>query len=371
MNIKNILRTLCVLFFVASCSMEDDILNGVGPEGSDVTGASEVYAVVDLSLTSDRIQSKSISFEDEKENPDSQEVSVWSFYVAVLNADNDDKVLTTYYCTDIRTLGSGHYTIKNGNGHFICKIPASKPRLKFYVIANIYNGKDGAPDNVSELNKCKDLTALKNARLVDVDPNIMPKSGIKTLDNYPTYTSLADIDHLADDNCPSVEVPLSQSTARIQLARITVNDQPVDNITVFSLKLSNRKQYTLAGREFEATSNDTQSGWSFVPFGVDSEGIVSNGDFRDLSNYSNIHFYTYENTSSTFKTTLEVEYQIGNEPQRSYSFEIKTPERGSSVIAGNVYQLYLNVKNSVAQGTIICKTKDWQEGGNIELPAIE
>lgn len=336
MSIKSILSVLCILLIAASCSMEDDLLNGVGMDSSDVTSAPEVYAAVDLSLLGGTVKTKSSEYGDPT-TPNGLESSVWSFFVAVLNAGNDE-VLTTYYCNQTQSLGNDEYGIGGSpDSHFIFKVPASKPQLKFYVIANVYNGGE-FPDNVTNLKACKNLSDLKNAELVNVDPNILPKSGMRVLDSYTTYQTRKEI----TGDYTKLRVPVSQRTARIQLAGITVNGQSVNNITVSSLKLSNRKQYGLVDAEFVATSNEIRAGWSFTPFGEDSKGIHPGGE-PGLADYPNIYFYTYENSSLDFTTTLDVEYRIGNEATRTYSFEIQTPEKGKCVVAGTIYELYLNV----------------------------
>lgn len=376
MKIKNILALVCFLCIGVSCSMEDDILNDVDTKGSDIS-SSEVYAAVDLSLLGGSAQTKASEYpaddSEKKQDPNDNESSVWSFFVAVLDAGSDN-VLTTYYCKSVQALGNHTYTISDGSGgssHYLFKVPASQPDLKFYVVANVYDGTNGAPDNLSDLAKCTTLTALKQVSLLNVDPNILPKAGISSKlakADYTVSATILDIDH---SKCPEIQVPLTQRTARVELAGITLNGEVSEDIAVTSLKLVNRKQYGLVDGERGAsvTANSTDAGWSFPLFGDDAKGVGYTTELPDYAKYDEVHFYTYENTNSSFPTKLEVTYKVGNEQAKTYTFVLKTSNIESPcIVAGHVYKLFLNVKNEMVEATVKCYTMNWKDGGTIELP---
>ena len=268
MKLTNILSIFVLLAVTISCSMDDEtVFNDMDKE---IQNSLESYAYFNIGMNGGDIATKTSSATDGgTENPDdvnSTESSVWGVFVAITYGD---KVLTSYYYSseknEIVALSDSYsFQLK---GHMFVKVPAGKPTMTCYAVANVRGTE------VADLSAQTTLTAIKNV-LLSEQANILPKEGSYDLSGYKTTSKLLHTpvtdgngyteDRIMEDGvdkCNNVKINLSQRAVAVELAKFKVRTKKGDtyedlDFTVDSVALLNGKQMTRVASEYEGLKLD-------------------------------------------------------------------------------------------------------------------
>lgn len=235
----------------------------------------------------------------------------------------------------------------------IIKVPAKNlPKLTFVAVANLYPKSA----DVANFLKAKTLTEIQNVPLTASYLNILAKYGTCEVADYNVSSSVIGIEST------SIEIPVTQRTARVQLANFIVNGEVA---IVNSLTLLNTKMQGKIIGEYNGEN----------PYG--SANVASMNELIDgkprYASYKDIKLYSYENTPAVMDnnynaTALQIAYMDGAK-ERTIDFTIKTPtangEWAEKVLANHIYKLSITITKATVKVEINCSTKDWKEGGEI------
>lgn len=338
MKLKNILSVFCCVVAMASCSMEDDILNDAGKEIQNQNSDRE--AVLNISLASTTLFTKST-----EEAVGDKESKLENCVLALMEGDN---VLSVRTSSDIATTG------KVNDVTFLTKVRSG---LSLIAIVNVAN-----PD--AYLN-----SATRDAlnKEVAVDPNsdaCLVKQGEKTIEFPAGFGSTSTA--ATDENTLPVVIPVSQLAAKIQLAAFNVT---------YATDLQKQKSVTLTSVSFE---NINKKSYVFGEFALDKDSkiITLNKVLSAGGNTIGSSVYSYANTNTTSPVQMKLTFRIDeagsmqsetvtktyvvNKANNNTSFE----GEGSNnyVNPGYLYRINVNmtVNTHVIDADVVCYTKDWE-----------
>lgn len=391
-RVMKIINTLSVLFFLlvaVACSSEGDtIMNDIDKE---VEASSEAFAIFNVALANDGVLTKASidnpNMEDggnrdpEENNNAGSEWSLDNCFIAVFKVSGNTKEFVTSHLFTNNDLRPGTADFSYDLSQQISvKVPASNiPELLFVAVAQTNNPVGNYPEDMftrTDLLKCTDYDELQKI-VIREQPNVLVKYGEQPLKAYKTSDKVIH-DHPLE-TCNSVNIPLKQRTAAIQLESFSVYNAQGKKLesTITSVGLENMKWYTTVGSELKSMPGELSETYGEELYYEDIYGSVSLksvGKNNDLSGewMKYACYYTYENTNSNRPTTFIINYTVTNDDGTSENGQskiiIRSLDKTPEVIAGNFYQLKVTVKNAVATATISCSTNDWEEGGVIEVP---
>lgn len=388
MGLKNMLSIFCFLFIAVACSVEDDIMNDVDKE---VQSTSEVYASLGVSLAADGIQTKSTVYnEDDKDkapNGINGEGTVNNCYIAVF--DNETKTLLAsrlYTGKEVAPSSneSNLYTLGKSLVFKISEKQEERHDLLLVAVAQMNEYKEGSDEGYKEISSisqgiqnCQTYSSLMNFTLRE-DPTVLVKVGellvnSSEYDDYMNITSsMVDKEGNALTGKKAIRIEVEQRSAAVKLEKFDVISElgTVADVKVMSLQLLNMVGSAKVGKYDE----------KLVPENSETR-TIEDGDGEYIihrDNLFNERFYTYEYPSNIqgdrTKLRIAYTYQLNGKEEKGFSeITIKSPgknddESVAEVRANHLYKLTVTVKNGVATATIICSTKDWVEGGVIEVP---
>lgn len=410
MKIKNILALLCFLCIGVSCSMEDDILSGVDTKVPDLSGTSEVYASVDLSLLAgkDGFATKGSSITGPTEGTladmTSSESSIYNCYIAIYENGETPRFVASHFYQGYdddnvkATETNGTYTLGK---HIIFKISkeiSERKDLKVVAVAQV------SADAVyfSSLSSIS-YNDLIN-KLLAGQPNTLVKVGEKVLEkgadgNYNSYVSISE-KALDLDKAPvyfPVEIPVYQRAAAVMLNSFVIkdkNDVPYTDVEITDVQLLKGKMYGKVKGEVQ--SDEIESGvypsfhdvQSIKQIPISHEGGYLKWDEGGFERFNEVmqgtaaigtkdqyRLYSYENTDAVNKTSMRISYSYNNGETGSCEFTIKSRTSESSqnefveqVLAGYLYKLDVTIKNATVDVTVKCYTKNWIKN---EIQVIE
>ena len=391
-RVMKIINTLSVLFFLlvaVACSSEGDtIMNDIDKE---VEASSEAFAIFNVALANDGVLTKASNdiknsaMEDggdrnpEINNSGGSEWSLNNCFIAVFKVSGETKEFVTshLFTKDDLMAGSDADFAYSLSQQISIKVPANMPELLFVAVAQTSNPQAGYPENMFtriDLLKCTDYNELQKI-VIREQPNVLVKYGEQLLSTYKTYEKVIH-DH-PSETCNSVNIPLKQRTAAIQLESFNVYDAKGVKLTstITSVGLENMKWLTTVGGELMSMPDELSDSYELyyedLYEAVSSKSVGEKGDLNgEWMKYA--CYYTYENTNADRPTTFIINYTVTNTDGTSENGQskiiIRSLDKTPEVIAGNFYQLKVTVKNAVATATISCSTNDWEEGGVIEVP---
>lgn len=337
MKLKNILSVFCCVVAMASCSMEDDILNDAGKEIQNQNSDRE--AVLNISLASTTLFTKST-----EEAVGDKESKLENCVLALMEGDN---VLSVRTSNDIAAGKVNDVT-------FLTKVRSG---LSLIAIVNVAN-----PDAY--------LNAATRGELnkeVAVDPNsdaCLVKQGEKTIEFPAGFGSTSTA--ATDENTLPVVIPVSQLASKIQLAAFNVT---------YATDLQKPKSVTLTSVSFE---NINKKSYVFGEFALDkdSKTITLDKALSAGENAIESTVYSYANTNSASPAKMTLTFRIDdagsmqsetvtktyvvNKANDNTSFE----GEGSNnyVNPGYLYRINVNmtVNTHVIDADVVCYTKDWE-----------
>lgn len=340
MKLKNILSVFCCLVAMASCSMEDDVLNS--PVKEIQSPNSEREAILNINLASTTLFTKST----EVANGD-KETKLENCVLVLMEGDD---VLSVRTSNDIDAT-----TGKVNNATFLTKVRSG---LSLIAIVNVANTNDY-------------LSVATRAALnkeVAVDPNsaaCLVKQGESKIE-FPVGFGSSSTE-LTEENTLSVKINVSQLAAKIELNTF--------NIT-YASGIQKEKLVTLTSVSFD---NINKKSYIFTEHDLDKDTNTFTLD-RVLSAGENVigsSVYSYANTNEANPVNMTLTFRIGEVGSmhsetvtKSYVVN-KTNGPGTSlegegsdnyVNPGYLYRINVNmtVNTHVIDTDVVCYTLDWE-----------
>lgn len=341
MKLKNILSVFCCLVAMASCSMEDDVLNS--PVKEIQSPNSEREAILNINLASTTLFTKST----EVANGD-KETKLENCVLVLMEGDN---VLSVRASNDIEAA-----TGKVNNATFLTKVRSG---LSLIAIVNVAN-----PDDYLSV---ATRTALNKE--VAVDPNsaaCLVKQGESKIE-FPTGFGSSST-KLTEENTLSVKINVSQLAAKIELNTFNITYasgiQKEKSVTLTSVSFDNINKKSYIFDEHELV-NDSKT------FTLD-RGLSATGE-----NVIGSSVYSYANTNGANPVKMTLTFRIDEEGSmhsetvtKTYVVN-KTNGSGTSfegegsdnyVNPGYLYRINVNmtVNTHVIDTDVVCYTLDWE-----------
>lgn len=340
MKLKNILSVFCCLVAMASCSMEDDVLNS--PVKEIQSPNSEREAILNINLASTTLFTKST----EVANGD-KETKLENCVLVLMEGDN---VLSVRTSSDIEAA-----TGKVNNATFLTKVRSG---LSLIAIVNVAN-----PDDYLSV-----ATRAALNKEVAVDPNsaaCLVKQGESKIEFPVGFGSSST--KLTEENTLSVKINVSQLAAKIELNTF--------NIT-YASGIQKTKSVTLTSVSFD---NINKKSYIFTEHDLDKDTNTFTLD-RVLSTGENVigsSVYSYANTNEANPVNMTLTFRIGEVGSmhsetvtKSYVVN-KTNGPGTSlegegsgdyVNPGYLYRINVNmtVNTHVVDTDVVCYTLDWE-----------
>lgn len=352
MKLKNILSVFCCLVAMASCSMEDDVLNS--PVKEIQSPNSEREAILNINLASTTLFTKST----EVANGD-KETKLENCVLVLMEGDD---VLSVRTSNDIDAT-----TGKVNNATFLTKVRSG---LSLIAIVNVANTNDY-------------LSVATRAALnkeVAVDPNsaaCLVKQGESKIE-FPVGFGSSSTE-LTEENTLSVKINVSQLAAKIELNTF--------NIT-YASGIQKEKLVTLTSVSFD---NINKKSYIFTEHDLDKDTNTFTLD-RVLSAGENVigsSVYSYANTNEANPVNMTLTFRIGEVGSmhsetvtKSYVVN-KTNGPGTSlegegsdnyVNPGYLYRINVNmtVNTHVVDTDVVCYTLDWEHNAvSVDMSEIK
>lgn len=352
MKLKNILSVFCCLVAMASCSMEDDVLNS--PVKEIQSPNSERETILNINLASTTLFTKST----EVANGD-KETKLENCVLVLMEGDD---VLSVRTSNDIDAT-----TGKVNNATFLTKVRSG---LSLIAIVNVANTNDY-------------LSVATRAALnkeVAVDPNsaaCLVKQGESKIE-FPVGFGSSSTE-LTEENTLSVKINVSQLAAKIELNTF--------NIT-YASGIQKEKLVTLTSVSFD---NINKKSYIFTEHDLDKDTNTFTLD-RVLSAGENVigsSVYSYANTNEANPVNMTLTFRIGEVGSmhsetvtKSYVVN-KTNGPGTSlegegsdnyVNPGYLYRINVNmtVNTHVVDTDVVCYTLDWEHNAvSVDMSEIK
>lgn len=383
MKLKNILPIFCFLFVAAACSMEEDIMNDIDKE---VQSASEVYAALGVSLTTDGIQTRSAVYPDnDKEEPNSTngEGTVTNCYIAVFDKLTN-KLLASRLYTGEEVVLQGNSNLYALGKSLVFKVSVKQEDrhdLRLVAVAHMNEYKEGTPEDykaVSSISQgiqnCLTYNDLMDFTLRE-DPTVLVKVGelIVNAANYDEYmnitSSMIDKEGNALTGKKAIRIEVKQRSAAVKLDEFNIVSDlgNVTEVTVTSLQLLNMvgsaKVGTYAGN-IHPENSETRT--------------INQGNNDDVIHSDNLlkeRFYTYEYPANVqgerTKLRISYSYKLDGKEETGFSdITIKSPGENGAVAevrANHIYRLFVTIKNAAVDVSVKCATRDWNYNTDNDL----
>ena len=331
MKLKNILSILCVVLAATACSMEDDILNEVGPTRPIEEGVSGEAYIAIKTLLSSGAETKSLSNEGELPATDA-EAKITSCSLILFNGNTVQSVVDGVYVDE---------------DNVIVKTAAASDTVKFMVKVNQANYRLMVVANSTiTFSGCTTLEAIESKIQTNNVSNLV-KVGINDVtfpDGFEGYASTVE----SFQHPVMTTVTLKQLTARIELLGFNVsfiNDtKPVD-IVVTKVEVQNLNNNSRTGSEYlqDADADFTSSAKDYnANVFTASEGVTANSyTFGEEGNAGIQSFYSYRNNSTNSPLQMRIHYKAD---QVDKTTKWITINEGSPVQNGYIYRLIVNAK---------------------------
>lgn len=358
MKLKNILSILCLLLMTVSCSMEDDVMNDISNE-IEATQQESKEAYISLGVNVDVLSSKSVVSEGGTDNETDQTINNLAIFLL-----EGDKVIKNAY------LSEGQFTVSDGvvmvNNNVFGILTKKKDNLKVLVAAN---ASAFTADNISNY---KNEAVIKAASAKLEDCTKFGESSINWGD-YPGYNKINGEEGALQQAPFNVEIKLTQSYARIELAEFNViknssSNKDVD-VELIGVELSNVKENgQVDGLEKTADITPNKEfayADQYKCNTSDMECISSPG--KNLIAGSDIYFraFAYNYKSSSSKMKMKLTYKVGVKT-RTKEFTIQGGSEGAeSVVAGYIYRMKVTATLRAEQVDldVVFSIKNWIDGG--------
>lgn len=357
MKLKNILSILCLLLMTVSCSMEDDVMNDISNE-IEATQQESKEAYISLGVNVDVLSSKSVVSEGGTDNETDQTINNLAIFLL-----EGDKVIKNAY------LSEGQFTVSDGvvmvNNNVFGILTKKKDNLKVLVAAN---ASAFTADNISNY---KNEAVIKAASAKLEDCTKFGESSINWGD-YPGYNKINGEEGALQQAPFNVEIKLTQSYARIELAEFNViknssSNKDVD-VELIGVELSNVKENgQVDGLEKTAdiTPNKEFAYADQYKCNTSDMECISSG--KNLIAGSDIYFraFAYNYKSSSSKMKMKLTYKVGVKT-RTKEFTIQGGSNGEeSVVAGYIYRMKVTATLRAEQVDldVVFSIKNWIDGG--------
>ena len=339
MKLRNILSVFCFLAVMASCSMEDDVLNDAGKE--ILNQHSDREAVLNINLSSNSLLTKAT----EKASED-KEIKLENCVLALMEGDNVLAIKTSSSITDGKV----------NDVTFLTKV---KSGLSVIAIVNIANPND-------YLNATT-RTALNKE--VTVDPNSaasLVKQGEKAVD-FPVGFGSTSTAPTTENTLP-VKIEVSQVAAKIQLSEF--------NITYAAGTIQKEKSVTLTSVSFENINKKSNVFTEATLVKDNTQGATMAKVLTAGTNEIGTTVYSYANTNVASPVKMTLTFRIDAEDSMQGETVTKTymvnKSNGSTSFDGSVSDNYVNagylyrikvnmtVNTHVIDTDVVCYTQDWE-----------
>ncbi|WP_308550727.1 hypothetical protein [uncultured Parabacteroides sp.] len=347
MKLKNILSFFCFLAAMASCSMEDDILNEMGTRPIEENVSGEACISIKTLLASGA-ETKSLAVGDAISASDA-EAKINTCSLILLNGDVVQAVADGVHVND------DNVVVKNASVNDTVKfmVKVNQANYRLMVVAN----------SSSTFTGCVSLSDVESKIQSDNVADLV-KVGMENV-TFPTgfegYTSTIE----SAQHPVMTEITLEQLTARVELLGFNVsfiNDtEPVDIvIEEIMMKNINTKSY-IGSTPINADCFTTDSK-SYSP-GVKvfiADGTATSGTYTfGATGNESIHpFYTYRNANNPSLLQMAVRYKADGVTKTTKWIIIN---EGNPIQNGYIYRLTINAK--VTSDEFDCavqfSTKQW------------
>lgn len=355
MEIKTIISSICLLLLAVSCSMDDDALRDIekGHSGSVVIEEGEVALSMKVSLFS--LETKSLS-------------GAGTLPASMDEAKIDNCTLIFFEGGQVNSIMEGlfvnseNYIVKKKNGteddwaKVIVKVKKPSP-YSVMVIANSSKSFAGCQSE-SDIN---DIIQDNKDALVKVG-----KMNINFDSNFAGYATIREALEKPLEVGP---VPLSQLTARIELAEFNVSGfqgaSVQEKITVTGVDLLNLNP------ESYTTNEQTHKNATYLQENKTCNEEVYDGVSELPSTYSFVEnknvlsFYSFRNLAAaeSDQVKIQVRFKVGNSEERTTRQFVINKEGNilHGVKSGYVYRLVVNMTiiGDKVETELLCYTRDW------------
>lgn len=334
MKLKNILSILCVFFVAISCSMEDDILNEVGPTRpieDEVSG--EAYIAI-KTLLSSGAETKSLQDKGELGATEA-EAKITSCSLILLNGNT------------VQSVADGVFVDKDNVIVKTASPDAAGDTVKFMVKVNQANYRLMVVANSNTtFTDCATLSDVE-AKIQSDNVDDLVKVGINDVtfpDGFKGYASTVE----SSQHPVMTTVTLKQLTARIELLGFNVsfiNDTKPVNIVVTKVEVQNLNNNSRTGSEYlqDAAAEFTSSAKDYkANVFTAAEGVTTNSyTFGEEGNEDIQSFYSYRNNSTKSPLQMRIHYTADKVEKTTQWITIN---EGSPVQNGYIYRLIVNAK---------------------------
>lgn len=355
MEIKTIISSICLLLLAVSCSMDDDALRDIekGHSGSVVIEEGEVALSMKVSLFS--LKTKSLS-------------GAGTLPASMDEAKIDNCTLIFFEGGQVNSIMEGlfvnseNYIVKKKNGteddwaKVIVKVKKPSP-YSVMVIANSSKSFAGCQSE-SDIN---DIIQDNKDALVKVG-----KMNINFDSNFAGYATIREALEKPLEVGP---VPLSQLTARIELAEFNVSGfqgaSVQEKITVTGVDLLNLNPESYTANE------QTHKNATYLQENKTCNVEVYDGVSELPSTYSFVEnknvlsFYSFRNLAAaeSDQVKIQVRFKVGNSEERTTRQFVINKEGNilHGVKSGYVYRLVVNMTiiGDKVETELLCYTRDW------------
>lgn len=355
MKLGNILSIFCFLAAMASCSMEDDMMNGQDVN-TQVPVVKAGDAFIGFSVDTQVLATTKANDTDKTQAPDANERAINSCSMILLEGDEvliaDDDVFVNSDNVIVQTK-DGKDTVK-----YMVKVKTPSP-YKVMIIANSTEKFAGKTD-LAAINK-----VLQNDKDALVKVGTEP---VKFADGFVGYTSTVE-----SRNNPVMVNPVvvKQLSARIDLNSFNVeafveNSDPVD-VVLKSVTLTNLNTTIYTGDTYEATPKLENETYTFENGGFKVYDASEEEGQQNIALTEIPRFYTFSNQLESNHITMSITYMVGDiEYITKEPYVINGPGNSDHnyVKSSNLYKV--NVNMNLRSGiTFTANVLEWVE---VNLP---
>lgn len=355
MKLKNILSIICCLVAMASCSMEDDVLNEMGNSQKNVTEVADANAYVAFKVAFSTGNMTKGSVETAPEEAPASEKESKIDHCSLILADAAGNVL---FVDDKVSVNANNEVVASSTTDEIIKHMVKVGRkYQVMIIANSENQFAGSTS----------ISAIES-RVQETFPDYLVKIGRGEADltNVEGYASTTE----SAENPIFVPVTLYQLAARIELAGFTVKefacgteqtDVVINRIEVTNI---NKQSYLTENAKYGVTDYMSDVYSENIKVYTTGEEL---GKMYSFIDNKNVHsFYSYRNSAdASDKLAMIIHYTVGGESKTSKAFIINGVASGGtgSIDSNTIYRLYVTASvtsDELILNNIQCYVEDWK-----------
>jgi len=344
MKLSTIIPVFSLALLMAACSSDEELIQG----GSSST-TTNAYLSFNLSGAVQTKGDYTGSAQGDSTITSTEAINNLSLFIL------DNSSVVYYKASDLTLSAAKDVLLSDTIFKYQTKV---KSGLSVMIVAN------------SDVNFSGCTTASEiNSKIQSANVNRLVKVGTASVDWTGITPSTGTA--ITATNVKTITVPLSQLTARIEVASVTFASdfKWTDNtnpkaITLKSMRILNQHTNSLTGGE---KTSDTATG-AFANVGTENTftettiytpaaNASSQPTFAPITATGNLYNYSYQNTSST-ATSIELTFTVGGKDV------VKTYDIAGDgkVLAGNLYRLNLVLKSFTSDDlniTLTITVLDW------------